>query len=138
MQAFKTNLIASVGAFLGGVAAAATGLALNMKVASSNSGFKSAKERVSRIEFPLARVARAPSDPDTPAGYSPLGIANISGRRIAVYVFHNGAKADDVAGRGQGFADVFDHTGRLMKRFAFRENLNSPPQITEYIFIPAR
>jgi len=67
-----------------------------------------------------------------------LGIANINGRRIAVYVFDNGAKVDDVAGQGEGTADVFDRAGRLIRRFNFRENLNSPPQITEYVFMPAR
>jgi hypothetical protein len=57
---------------------------------------------------------------------------------MAIYVFYNGAKVDDVAGRGQGSADVFHRAGRLIRRFTFRENLNSPPQITEYVFMPAR
>jgi hypothetical protein len=88
--------------------------------------------------FPLARVDRAHGDPDAPAGYSRLGIANINGRRIAVYVFQNGAKLDDVAGQGQGFADVFDSAGHLIRRFVFRENLHSPPQIAEFVYMPER
>ena len=141
MEAFKTTLIASIGAFLVGAASAATGLALNTRVANSNSALKSGRERISSVGLPLARVDltdRTHGDPDPPAGYSPLGIENINGRRIAVYVFHNGAKIDDVPGRGEGFADVFDRAGRLIRRFNFRENLNSPPQITEYVFMPAR
>jgi hypothetical protein len=67
-----------------------------------------------------------------------LGIAKINGRRIAVYVFQNGAKLDDVAGQGQGFADVFDSAGHLIRRFVFRENLHSPPQITEFVYMPER
>ena len=79
--------------------------------------------------FPLAHLGRAPGDPDAPLGYSPLGIAQINGTSIGVYAFQNGAKPGDVAGRGQGFADVFDSAGHLKRRFVFRENLNSPPQI---------
>jgi hypothetical protein len=67
-----------------------------------------------------------------------LGIANINGRRIAVYVFRNGAKVGDAAGRDEGSADIFTRAGRLIRRFNFRENLNSPPQITEYVFMPMR
>ncbi len=136
MEAFKTTLIASIGAFLIGAASAASGLALSTKVVNLDSAFKSGRKRMSRVGLPLARVDRTHDDPDTPAGYSPLGIANINGRRIAVYVFQNGARVDDVAGRGQGFADVFDRAGHLIQRFTFRENLNSPPQITEYVFMP--
>ena len=138
MEAFKTTLIASIGAFLVGAASAATGLALNTRAANSDSAFRSGGERISRDAPPSVRADRTHGDPDTPAGYSPLGIANINGRRIAVYVFDNGAKVDDVPGRGEGSADVFDRAGRLMRRFNFRENLNSPPQITEYVFMPAR
>ena len=67
-----------------------------------------------------------------------MGIAKINGRRIAVYAFRNGAKLDDVAGEGHGSADVFDRAGHLMGRFTFRENLNSPPLITEFVYMPAR
>jgi len=43
-----------------------------------------------------------------------------------------------VAGQGTGFADVFDRAGHLIRRFTFRENLNSPPQITEFVYMPER
>jgi len=138
MEAFKTTLIASIGAFLVGAASAATGLALNTRVANSDFALKSGRERNTRVGPPVTPVERTHGDPVTPAGYSPLGIANINGRRVAVYAFHNGAKVNDAPGRGEGFADVFDRAGRLIRRFNFRENLNSPPQITEYVFMPAR
>ena len=67
-----------------------------------------------------------------------MGIAKINGGRVAVYSFDNGAKPDDVAGPGRGFADVFDSAGHLIRRFAFRENLNSPPRITEYVPLSAQ
>ena len=128
MQAFKTTILASVGAFL----ISAAPVAPEVVTANSNSVFNA------RRSERLARVDRALGDPDTSAGYSPLGIAKINGRRFAVNSFQNGARRDDAAGSGEGFADIFDGDGHLIRRFAFRENLNSPPQITEYVSIPPR
>jgi len=127
MQAFKTTLFASVGAFL----ISAAPVAPELVTANSDSVFNA-----SRSERSIARVDRAFGDPDTSAGYSPLGIAKINGRRFAVNSFQNGARLDDAAGPGQGFADIFDSAGHLIRRFAFKENLNSPPQITEYLSMP--
>ena len=129
MRAFKTTLCASVGAFL----ISAAPVAPEVVTANSNSVFSA-----SRSERSIARVDRASGDPDPSAGYSPLGIAKINGRRFAVNSFQNGAKRNDAAGQGQGFADIYDTDGHLIRRFAFRENLNSPPQITEYVSMPPR
>ena len=136
MKAFKTTLITSIGAFLIGTASPAPRLAASTKVV--NSSIKPGNALMSSVGFPLARVARAYGDPDAPAGYSPLGMAKINGRRVKVYVFQNGAKLNDAAGQGHGFADVFDSTGHLIRRFIFRENLYSPPQITEFFYLPER
>lgn len=137
MVAFKTTLITSIGTFLIGAASAMPGPVFSTKVVNSDSAFKSSKARISGAGLlPLTRVDRSRGDPDAPAGYSLLGITKINGKRIAVYAFQNGAKVNDVAGQGQGFADVFDSAGHLIRRFSFRENLNSPPQITEYVFMP--
>jgi hypothetical protein len=138
MEASKITLITSIAAFLIGTASAAPRLPLGGKVVNSDSAFKSRNARMSAVGFPSARVDPPHGNPDAPAGYSPLGIAKSNGRRIAVYVFQNGAKLDDVAGQGQGFADVFDRAGHLIRHFTFRENLNSPPQITEFVYMPKR
>ena len=119
-----------------GTASPAPRLALGAKLV--NSPIKPGNALMSSVGSPLARVARAYGDPDTPAGYSSLGMAKINGRHVKVYVFQNGAKLNDTAGQGQGFADVFDSTGHLIRRFIFRENLNSPPQITEFFYMPER
>jgi hypothetical protein len=124
-KAFKTTLVASIGAFLIGSASVASDVAVRAEMVNSHSAFKS-------------WVDGRRSDPDAPEGYSPLGIAKINGTRFGVYAFQNGAKRDDAAGPGQGFADVFDSAGHLIRRFSFRDNLNSPPQITEYVSVPAR
>jgi hypothetical protein len=125
MEAFKISLVTSICALLMGSASVAPDLAMGAKTVNLDSAFERAD-------------GRAHSDPDAPDGYSPLGIAKINGSRVAIYAFQNGAKPDDVAGLGRGFADVFDSAGHLIRRFAFRENLNSPPQITEYVSMPAR
>ena len=56
----------------------------------------------------MTHVARAPGDPDSPPGYSPLRTAKINRRRVAVCAFQNGAKLGYAACQGQGFADVFE------------------------------
>src|ERR1700730_5077636 len=134
MKALKTTLITSIGAFLIGTVSPAPQLPTSTKVV--NSSIKPGNALVSSVGLPLARVARAYGDPDAPAGYSPLGVAKINGRRVKLYLFQNGAKLNDAAGQGHGFGDVFDRAGHLIRCFVFRENLNSPPQIIELFFMP--
>jgi hypothetical protein len=137
MRAFRTALITSIGAFIIGVYIAPE-FVRGPKVVKPDSALKSSNAGRSSVGLHLVPVERSHGDSGTPAGYSPLGIAKINGRRIAVYAFRNGAKLDDVAGEGHGFADVFDRAGHLMRRFTFRESLNSPPLITEFVYMPAR
>ena len=66
------------------------------------------------------------SDPDIPAGFAPFGIQNINGTLFVTYALQNDEKHDDVAGRGNGFVDVFDTDGNLLLRFASQGTLNSP------------
>jgi uncharacterized protein (TIGR03118 family) len=66
------------------------------------------------------------ADPDIPAGFAPFGIRNVNGDLFVTYAKQNPEKHDDVAGRGNGFVDVFDTDGRLLRRFASRGQLNSP------------
>lgn len=66
------------------------------------------------------------ADPQIPAGYAPFGIQNIDGDLFVTYAKQNAQKHDDVAGRGNGFVDVFDTNGHLLRRFAGRGPLNSP------------
>lgn len=67
------------------------------------------------------------SDPGIPAGFGPFNIANIGGQ---LYVTYAKLKApdnmDDQAGAGNGFVDIFDLNGALVKRFASQGGLNSP------------
>jgi hypothetical protein len=128
VELFKITHIVSIGAFLIGTASVTPGLAR---------GGECGKTRISGVVSALASSDR-PSDADTLAGYSPLGIAKINEEQFSVYAFQNGARLNDASGEGQGFADVFDGAGHLIRRFVFKENLNSPPQITEYVSMPTR
>ncbi|HEY3909951.1 MAG TPA: TIGR03118 family protein [Stellaceae bacterium] len=65
-------------------------------------------------------------DRTIPKGFAPFGIQNIDGNLFVTYAKQNAAKHDDVAGRGNGFVDVFDTDGNLLRRFASRGVLNSP------------
>jgi uncharacterized protein (TIGR03118 family) len=65
-------------------------------------------------------------DPDIPAGFAPFGIQNINGDLFVTYAKQNDEKHDDVAGPGNGFVDVFDTDGHLLRRLASGGMLNSP------------
>jgi len=65
-------------------------------------------------------------DPDIPAEYAPFGMQNIDGNLFVTYAKQNAQKHDDVAGPGNGFVDVFDTDGHLLRRFAGHGALNSP------------
>ena len=66
------------------------------------------------------------TDPHIPAGFAPFGIQNIHGDLFVTYVQQNEEKHDDVAGPGNGFVDVFNTDGQLLRRFASQGPLNSP------------
>ena len=66
-------------------------------------------------------------DPDIPSGFAPFGIQNINGSLFVTYAKQKQPdKHDDLAGPGNGFVDVFDTDGHLLRRFASRGPLNSP------------
>jgi uncharacterized protein (TIGR03118 family) len=72
-------------------------------------------------------VARPGSfqDPDLPTGFAPFNVQNINNLLFVTYAQQDAAKHDDVAGAGNGFIDVYDPDGRLVRRFASRGALNS-------------
>ena len=66
------------------------------------------------------------TDPVLPPGFAPFGIQNLDGDLFVTYAKQNSDKHDDVPGSGNGFVDVFDTDGHLLRRFASRGPLNSP------------
>ncbi|MFZ0679467.1 hypothetical protein [Candidatus Binatus sp.] len=118
MEATKIALLASIGAFLIGSASVASDVPV---------------PAVANPRPAVKYLDRANRDPE---GYTSLGMAKINGIRVAINILENGARLDDVAGTGRGYADVFDGAGHRIRRFTFKENLNSPPQIIEYVSVP--
>ncbi|MGW7004719.1 TIGR03118 family protein [Streptomyces sp. NPDC054933] len=87
--------------------------------------------RDARVDVFDARFHRLPShrrfrDPSIPSGFAPFNIRAFGSRVFVTYAKQDPAKHDDVAGPGNGFIDVFDLHGRLLRHFARRGVLNSP------------
>jgi uncharacterized protein (TIGR03118 family) len=61
-----------------------------------------------------------------PRGYAPFGIQATAGGIVVTYAKQDADAEDDVAGRGNGFVDVFATDGTLLRRFAAHGPLNSP------------
>jgi aldose sugar dehydrogenase len=76
--------------------------------------------------FHPVTIAGAFRDAKIPAGFAPFGISAINGNLYVTYAKQGPDKHDDVAGPGNGFLDIFDTHGRLLKRFAAGGPLNSP------------
>jgi uncharacterized protein (TIGR03118 family) len=66
------------------------------------------------------------SDPAIPAGFAPFGIQTVNGEIVVTYAKQDADAEDDVAGHGNGFVDIYDTAGNLLRRFASRGPLNSP------------
>ena len=77
-------------------------------------------------QFHHATLSGDFSDPDIHAGFSPFGIAALAGNLYVTYAKRDATGHDDVAGPANGFVDVFDMSGHLLRRAATRGRLNSP------------
>jgi uncharacterized protein (TIGR03118 family) len=77
---------------------------------------------------PLA-MPGAFTDPQLPAGFAPFNVKAIGGAVYVTYAKQDGDKRDDEAGPGIGQVDVFDPSGKLLKRLVSRA-LNSPWGLT--------
>ncbi len=65
-------------------------------------------------------------DPTVPAGFAPFNIQNLGGKLYVTYAKQDNAKADDVAGPGNGYVAVFDMAGNLLQHLISQGQLNSP------------
>lgn len=74
--------------------------------------------------------AQSFTDRDLPEGFAPFGIRNIDGLLYVTFAKQDAAKHDDVAGPGNGFVDIFDTDGHLLKRLIAHGVLNSPWGLT--------
>ncbi len=65
-------------------------------------------------------------DEDIPEGFAPFGIRAFREKLYITYAKQDDAKHDDVAGPGNGFVDVFNMNGHLLRRLISGGKLNSP------------
>src|SRR5262245_39768639 len=87
--------------------------------------FKGGKIDVFDANFQPVKNANSFVDPSIPAGFAPFNVANIGGNLYVTYAKQDEDKEDDVRGDGNGYINVFDPTGNLLKRFASTGTLNS-------------
>jgi len=66
------------------------------------------------------------TDPNLPAHFAPFNVAVLNGKLYVAYARQDAAAADEVAGAGLGFIDVFDLNGNFQKRLVSRGALNAP------------
>jgi uncharacterized protein (TIGR03118 family) len=67
------------------------------------------------------------TDPNVDVNFAPFGIQNIAGKLYVTFALQKlPDKHDDQSGPGNGFVDVFDTDGTLIRRFASHGTLNSP------------
>lgn len=88
--------------------------------------FKSGQIDIFNSSLVPAAVVGAFVDPFLPAGYAPFNIQNIGGNLYITYALQDGTKSGDVSGPGNGYVDVFDTDGNLVKRLISAGSLNSP------------
>jgi uncharacterized protein (TIGR03118 family) len=88
--------------------------------------FASGKIDVFNSSFSPVSVPGGFTDPTMPTGFAPFDIKSINGQLYVTYAMQDAAKHDDVAGPGNGFVDVFDMNGNMVRRLVTGGALNSP------------
>jgi uncharacterized protein (TIGR03118 family) len=66
------------------------------------------------------------TDPDVPAGYAPFNVQALNNRIYVTFALRDPDEGDEVAGPGLGYVDVFDTSGRMLKRLVSNGALNAP------------
>jgi uncharacterized protein (TIGR03118 family) len=65
-------------------------------------------------------------DRELPRGFAPFNIQELEGRLYVAYAKQDAARADEIAGPGLGFVDVYSTSGHLLRRLVRRGQLNAP------------
>jgi len=66
------------------------------------------------------------TDSTIPTGFAPFNIQLIGSNLVVTYAKQDAAKHDDVPGPGNGYVDIFDTQGNLVRRLQHVLYLNSP------------
>ncbi|HEX3168072.1 MAG TPA: TIGR03118 family protein [Chitinophagaceae bacterium] len=84
-----------------------------------------AEKKIDVYDKDWAEVSKPFTDPDLPPDYSPFNIQNIGGQLFVMYS-KLGDDGDEVVSPGNGYVDIYNPDGSLMKRFISRGQLNAP------------
>lgn len=76
--------------------------------------------------FSPANVAGGFNDPNLPAGYVPFNIQALNGNLYVAYALQDASQEEEIPGPGNGFVDVFDMEGNLVRRLISGGELNAP------------
>jgi uncharacterized protein (TIGR03118 family) len=88
--------------------------------------FRTARIDVFNDRFHEVRSPGAFRDTRIPSGFAPFDVQLLAGELYVSYAKQDKLRHDDVAGPGNGFVDVFDTSGHLLRRLIARGDLNSP------------
>jgi aldose sugar dehydrogenase len=105
------------------------GLAIGFNVSGAflfATNFHAGSVDVFDSSFRPVQMSGAFQDSKIPSSFAPFGISSINGDLYVTYAKRDAAKTDDVAGPGNGFIDIFDTHGNLLRRFTSKGQLNSP------------
>lgn len=84
-----------------------------------------AESKIDVYDKNWAEVSKQFTDPNLPSDYSPFNIQNVDGKLFVMYA-KLGADGDEVVSPGNGYVDIYNPDGSLMKRFISRGQLNAP------------
>jgi uncharacterized protein (TIGR03118 family) len=105
------------------VGTSASSVYKGLALATSSSGatlyatnFRSGKVDVFNSNFGSASLSGTFTDPNIPSNFAPFGIQNVGGNLVVTYALQDAAKHDDVAGAGNGYVDLYDANGNLIRR----------------------
>ncbi|HZY59390.1 MAG TPA: TIGR03118 family protein [Candidatus Binataceae bacterium] len=88
--------------------------------------FHNAKVQVFDKSFHPVTLKGSFKDPAIPAGFAPFGIKNIKNQLFVSYAMQDALKVNDQPGPGNGFVDIFDTNGNLVRPLLAHGALNSP------------
>jgi uncharacterized protein (TIGR03118 family) len=77
-------------------------------------------------DFKRVHLGGSFTDPNMPKGYGPFNIAAIGDKLYVAYAKQDADRADEIAGAGLGFVDVFDTAGHFERQLISRGALNAP------------
>jgi len=66
------------------------------------------------------------TDPTIPSGFAPFNVQELNGNLFVAFAMQDEEKEDEVAGRGLGYADIFDPNGTLLLRLRPGKWMDAP------------